>query len=172
MSHSPEKKDNFADVILQDTHLNATASETETDSPLLLETNIDNMDSEIFPYVIDRLLEAGAHDAYLTPIIMKKGRPGIILSALVPPTALETALEIIYTETPTLGVRIQRVLRKKLTRELKSIGTSFGIVKIKEIRFGSRVRRVPEFEECKPIAHERGVALQEIREQINNELNS
>ncbi|HZV12453.1 MAG TPA: nickel insertion protein, partial [Candidatus Kapabacteria bacterium] len=116
-----------------DAHSAEIADETESDSPLLLETNIDNMDSEIFPYVIDRLLAAGAHDAYLTPIIMKKGRPAIMLSALVPSALLDTALEIIYKETPTLGVRVQTIARKKLPRKIKNVSTSFGEIAIKEI---------------------------------------
>lgn len=148
-----------------------TIDETESDSPLLLETNIDNMDSEIFPYVIERLLEAGAHDAYLTPIIMKKGRPAIMLSALVPSALLDTALDIIYTETPTLGVRIQTIMRKKLPRKIKTVSTSFGKVTVKEIRTGNGLRRVPEFEECKRIAREQSLSLRDIQEQLFNELN-
>ncbi len=90
------------------------------DEIVSIETNIDNMNPEIYPYIIEKLLSAGANDAYLVPILMKKGRPGIILSALVERAKIDSILEIIYRETTTIGVRIQSVERKKLLRSTEA----------------------------------------------------
>ncbi|MEN3038252.1 MAG: nickel pincer cofactor biosynthesis protein LarC [Candidatus Kryptonium sp.] len=126
---------------------------------LLVETNIDDMNPEIYPYVIEKLLASGANDAYLVPIYMKKGRPGILLSALVSELKLEDVLKVIFTQTTTLGVRIIEIRRKKLPREQKEIDTPFGKVKFKLVLVNNSKRLVPEFEECKRIAEERNIPL-------------
>jgi len=138
---------------------------------LLIETNIDDMNPEIYPYVIEKLLSAGANDAYLVPIIMKKGRPGILLSTLVSESKIDDVLKIIFTQTTTLGVRIIEVGRKKLAREQKEIETPFGKVKFKLVINDKTHRLVPEFEECKRIAEEKNLPLIQvyrILEQIAN----
>jgi hypothetical protein len=126
---------------------------------LIVETNIDDMNPEVYPYVIEKLLSAGANDAYLVPIIMKKGRPGILLSTLVGETKLDEILKVIFTQTTTLGVRILEIRRKKLAREQKEIETPFGKVKFKLVVIDGIERLVPEFEECKRIAEERNLPL-------------
>lgn len=126
---------------------------------LLIETNIDNMNPEIYPYVIEKLLSSGANDAYLVPVIMKKGRPGIILSTLAPESKLDEILNIIFSQTTTLGVKIFEVRRKKLKREQKEIDTPFGKVKFKLVQLNNTQRLVPEFEECKRIAEEKNLPL-------------
>ena len=126
---------------------------------LLVETNIDDMNPEIYPYVIEKLLHSGANDAYLVPVIMKKGRPGILLSTLVNETKLDDILKVIFTQTTTLGVRILEIRRKKLKREQKEIDTPFGKVKFKIAIIENSERLVPEFEECKRIAEERNIPL-------------
>jgi hypothetical protein len=126
---------------------------------LLVETNIDDMNPEIYPYVIEKLLHSGANDAYLVPVIMKKGRPGILLSTLVNETKLDDILKVIFTQTTTLGVRIFEIRRKKLKREQKEIDTPFGKVKFKIAIIENSERLVPEFEECKRIAEEKNIPL-------------
>jgi uncharacterized protein (TIGR00299 family) protein len=126
---------------------------------LLVETNIDDMNPEIYPYVIEKLLHSGANDAYLVPAIMKKGRPGILLSTLVNETKLDNILKVIFTQTTTLGVRILEIRRKKLKREQKEIDTPFGKVKFKIAIIENSERLVPEFEECKRIAEEKNIPL-------------
>jgi hypothetical protein len=137
-----------------------------------IETNIDNMNPEIYPYVIEKLLSAGAHDAYLTPILMKKGRPGIILSALVERAKIDQLLDILFRETTTLGVRIQPVERKKLSRSTKQVQTSFGIVSAKAITVDGREQLRVEFEECKRIAVEKNLPLIEVYRKLEKELSS
>ncbi len=131
----------------------------DEDKLLLVETNIDDMNPEIYPYVIEKLLYLGANDAYLVPIIMKKGRPGIILSTLVSESKLDEILNIIFSQTTTLGVKIFEVRRKKLKREQKEIDTPFGKVKFKLVQLNNTQRLVPEFEECKRIAEEKNLPL-------------
>jgi uncharacterized protein (TIGR00299 family) protein len=140
------------------------------DEIVSIETNIDNMNPEIYPYVIEKLLSAGAHDAYLIPIIMKKGRPGIILSALAERSKIEPLLDIIFRETTTLGVRILPVERKKLPRSSTQVQTSFGLVSAKKISIdGKELLRV-EYEECKRIAIEKKLPLVEVYRKLEKEL--
>ncbi|HET6272269.1 MAG TPA: nickel pincer cofactor biosynthesis protein LarC [Bacteroidota bacterium] len=142
----------------------------ENDELVMVETNIDNMNPEIYPYVLERLLAAGAHDAYIIPIIMKKGRPGILFSVLTSRSAIEAIIDIMFRETTTLGLRIQPVERRKLTRSQREVQTSFGFVKAKVISVSGQERLVPEFEECKRLAKERGLPLLEIYNELQREL--
>jgi uncharacterized protein (TIGR00299 family) protein len=142
-----------------------------SDEIVSIETNIDDMNPEIFPYVIEKLLAAGAHDAFLIPIVMKKGRPGILLSVLVERAKIERILEIVYRETTTLGVRIQPVERKKLPRAQKQMNTSFGIVSVKAITVEGKEQLRVEFEECKRIASEKNIPLKEVYQILERELN-
>jgi len=131
----------------------------EEERLLLIETNIDDMNPEVYPYVIEKLLSSGANDAYLVPIIMKKGRPGILLSVLVSESKLDNVLKIIFTQTTTLGVRVIEIKRRKLPREQREIETPFGRVKFKLVSIDNVERLIPEFEECKRIAEERNLPL-------------
>ena len=142
------------------------------DEIVSIETNIDNMNPEIYPYVIEKIISAGAHDAYLIPILMKKGRPGIILSALVERVKIDRILDIIFRETTTLGVRIQPIERKKLPRSAKQVQTSFGTVTAKVIIFEGKEQLRVEFEECKRIAAEKNLPLAEVYRKLENELSS
>ena len=119
----------------------------------LVETNIDDMTSEMFPYVSECLFEIGARDVWITPIQMKKGRPGMMLSVLVTPELESQAVSIILNQTTTLGVRVTALDRYEAEREIVSIGTSVGkvAVKIKSID-GKPVAVSPEFEECRRIS--------------------
>lgn len=142
------------------------------DEIVSIETNIDNMNPEIYPYVIEKLLSAGAHDAYLIPILMKKGRPGIILSTLVERAKIDLILDIIYHETTTLGVRIQSIERKKLPRSSKQVQTSLGIVSAKTVTVDGKEQLRVEFEECKRIAAENNLPLVEVYRKLERELSS
>lgn len=149
-----------------------TAWSADEDSAMLVETNIDNLNPETYPYVIEKLLEAGAMDAFMVPIIMKKGRPGIMLSILAPPEKADAVLTVLYRETPTIGARLSRVARRKLPRRLETVSSSFGPVLVKIIDGPSGERRVPEFEECRRIAESQRVPLREVQEKLLAELNA
>lgn len=135
-----------------------------------IETNIDNMNPEIHPYIIEKLLAAGVNDAYLIPLIMKKGRPGVMLNVLVERGKSDRALEIIFQETTTLGVRIQPVGRIKLPRSQKEVSTSLGIISVKVVTIDGREQLRPEFEECKRIAFEKNLPLLEVYNILEREL--
>ena len=142
----------------------------EEDETVVIETNIDDMNPEIYPYVIERLLETGAHDAYLVPVVMKKGRPGILLSAFTPRGKLDAVLSVIFQETTTLVVRIQNVERKKLPRSERRIQTSFGEMRVKVVMLDGKEKLVPEFEECKRIALKMGISLRNVYSKLDHEL--
>lgn len=134
-------------------------TEHEYDEVVVVETNIDDMNPEIYPYVLEQLFNAGANDAYLAPIIMKKGRPGIVLSALVNRSHLDKVLHVFFTQTTTLGVRMKSAERKILQREQREVKTKFGVVKAKAIILDGKERLVPEYEECKRLAEENSIPL-------------
>lgn len=133
------------------------------DRSVLIETNIDDMNPQIYEHLIDRLLAAGAHDAYLTPVIMKKGRPAILLSVLTDREKQQACMDILFRETTSIGVRIQEIGRKKLQREIREVKTAYGMVRVKISRLGDEVMTVtPEYEDCKRIAEEKQVPLKKI----------
>ncbi|MGA9408495.1 MAG: nickel pincer cofactor biosynthesis protein LarC [Bacteroidota bacterium] len=136
------------------------------DELVTVETNIDNMNPEVFPFVLERLLADGAHDAFMIPIVMKKGRPGILLSALVNRGKLDAVLKVIFAETSTLGVRIQPVERRKLQRSSKTVKTLFGEMKVKVITINGVERLSPEFEECRRIAVKKNIPLLDVYKQV------
>jgi len=145
------------------------ADEHERDEAISIETNIDDMNPEILPYVIERLMAAGALDAFLIPIIMKKGRPAHLLSVLAGRELLDAMLGILFRETSTLGVRIQHIERRKLPRSQRQVQTSLGVVTVKSVTVEGAERLIPEFEECKRLAIEKNIPLTEVYKILENE---
>ena len=130
---------------------------------LVLECNLDDQNPEIMPYVLEKLLTAGALDAWLQPVIMKKGRPGQTLKVLCGPEKKMELQQILFTETTTLGVRACQVERTALERRWKTVQTPWGDVRIKEgLLDGKVVNALPEFEDCKKLAEEKSVPLKDI----------
>ena len=137
----------------------------------VLECQVDDMNPEILPYVVDRLLQEGALDVVLQPVIMKKGRPGNLVQVLSPLEKVQTLTELLLRETSSIGVRWHRVQRAKLPRRQVEVQTSLGRVKAKELKLGDQVWRTPEFEECKRLAAEHGLPLRRVYERLTRELN-
>ena len=137
----------------------------------VLECQVDDMNPEILPYVVDRLLQQGALDVVLQPVIMKKGRPGNLVQVLSPPEKVQKLTELLLRETSSIGVRWHRVQRAKLPRRQVEVQTSLGRVKAKELKLGDQVWRTPEFEECKRLAAEHGLPLRRVYERLTRELN-
>jgi hypothetical protein len=130
---------------------------------VVLEAELDDMSPQLCGPLMDRLLAAGALDAFYTPIQMKKGRPGLLVSVLAEPARRETLEEVLFTETTTLGVRRQEWDRTVLEREVVPVETPYGTVGVKVGRRGARVYNVqPEFEDCRRAADARGVAVKEV----------
>lgn len=125
------------------------------DSLTVIETNIDNMNPEFYEHIVSLLFAAGAVDVYLIPIIMKKGRPGQILSCLVPPENQSGIINLLLRETSSLGVRLYPCQRYKLNREIISVSTNYGPISVKVGRHpgnGSIMNIAPEWEDCKAAA--------------------
>jgi uncharacterized protein (TIGR00299 family) protein len=141
----------------------------EEDSSVVIETNIDDMNPQAYDYIIEKLMQQGAQDVYLTPIIMKKGRPAILLSVLTDKAKSEAMLNTIFRETTSIGVRINEVGRKKLTREIREVETVYGKVRMKVSRQGDETLTVtPEYEDCRRIAEERQIPLKQVIEEARN----
>lgn len=132
----------------------------EHDLVTVLETNIDDLNPQIYPHLVERLLETGALDAYLTQVIMKKGRPGMLLTVLAPQGAVDELSKVIYRETTTIGIRYHEVMRRKLAREEILMESEFGVVRMKRIEMAGERRIAPEYEEARRIARERSLPLQ------------
>lgn len=141
------------------------------ESDIMLECNLDDMNPEVYPYLIERLFESGARDAFLTPVIMKKGRPGVILSVLYEMRLDETINHLIFSETTTLGVRRYPVDREMLERKIVTIETSLGPVAVKVAKGRDhRFRHKAEFESCKKIALKHKMPLQDVYQIIKKEI--
>jgi len=137
--------------------------EPDGDGGLVLEANIDDMTPELAPWVVDRLLEAGAADVWLTPIHMKKGRPGIILSVLCPPGAEAGLRGVLWRETSTLGVRGLPVRKWMLERRIVEVEVLGGKARVKlGLDQGTVVNVSPEFADCARLAAETGQPLKEV----------
>ena len=130
---------------------------------VVVECNIDDLDPRVFPVVIDRLLASGALDAYVTPLVMKKGRPGHLLTAIAPESAVESVVDVILNETTSLGCRTYPVTKHHLQRRMETVMTPWGEVPVKVALSGDTVlRRVPEFEPCAELAREVGVPVRDV----------
>lgn len=143
--------------------LGETADVADTDTVTELETNLDDLTPELAAAAVEKLLAAGALDAFVTPVQMKKGRPGFRLTALVDPTRADEFASLILRETSAFGVRMHDCRRIKLRREMTSVETPFGPVAIKLGWLGDeRVQAAPEFESCRAVAEAAGATVREV----------
>jgi uncharacterized protein (DUF111 family) len=133
---------------------------------MILETNVDDLNPELYSYVLERLFAAGAQDAWLTPIVMKKGRPAITISVLVSPSRQEAVRQVLFRETGTLGIRASVVDKQTLERDWVEVATQHGSVRVKIGRLeGNAVTLAPEFEDCVKVAREAGVPARDVYEE-------
>jgi uncharacterized protein (TIGR00299 family) protein len=125
----------------------------ESDEIAVLETNIDDMSPQLYEPLMNALFDAGAHDVFLTPIIMKKSRPATVVSAIVP-AGLEASIgPILLNFSSTFGVRFRRMHRQTLPRETLTVQTRFGEVRVKVGRLQGRpIHVAPEYEDCRQLA--------------------
>ncbi len=138
---------------------------------VLVECNIDDMSPEFYEYIMDTLFDAGALDVYLTPVIMKKSRPAVVLSVICSADMLAAVEEIILAETTTIGLRKVVLQRTTLKRDISRHETPFGEVRVKHTYLGKdRVKSKPEYEDCRRIAREKGIPLHEIYEALEKAL--
>ncbi|MBV8282169.1 MAG: nickel pincer cofactor biosynthesis protein LarC [Candidatus Eremiobacteraeota bacterium] len=135
-----------------------------------IETNIDDMNPQVYGHVLERVSAAGALDVWLHPVQMKKGRPGAVVCVLAPAHLADQVSAVLLAETTTIGVRCWPVQRVVLPRRTDLVATSFGPVRIKIVigTWGERVR--PEYDDCRAIAERTGIALVEVMRRIESEL--
>jgi pyridinium-3,5-bisthiocarboxylic acid mononucleotide nickel chelatase len=139
----------------------------------LIETNIDDMSSEVIGLDFQQeLFNKGALDFYFTQVIMKKGRPGLIVTVIANEKDIDDIANYLLENTTTIGLRFYPVSRKILPREIKKVHTSLGLIQVKEIVLPSGKKRLsPEYESCLEIAHEHGIPVTQIFNKVNSELN-
>jgi hypothetical protein len=141
----------------------ALGAKTASEIVTVLEANLDDLNPQVFGYVMDRLFEEGALDAFGIPVQMKKNRPGTLLTVLCKPEAAGKLTQLIFTETTTLGVRRRDEVRQALARRWEKVSTQWGEVRIKIASMNGTVTNyAPEYEDCRHIAAEHHVPLKTV----------
>jgi pyridinium-3,5-bisthiocarboxylic acid mononucleotide nickel chelatase len=139
------------------------AENTSQETISVLEANLDDLNPQVFGYVVDRLLAEGALDTFASPVQMKKNRPGMLLTVLAKPEDASRLTKIIFTETSTLGVRQREEQRQALARKWITVGTRWGDVRLKIASMNGTVTNyAPEYEDCRKIAAEHHVPLKSV----------
>jgi uncharacterized protein (TIGR00299 family) protein len=137
--------------------------DTEKQTALLVECNIDDMNPEMYGDVIEALFAKGAQDVFLTPVIMKKSRPAIQISVLCAEEQRLAIEEILWLRTSTFGLRFQRISKSMLKRDFSTLSTKFGDVSIKNGYYrGRKIKSKAEYEDCRRLAKEKSVSVKEI----------
>ncbi|MBM4348371.1 MAG: nickel pincer cofactor biosynthesis protein LarC [Deltaproteobacteria bacterium] len=133
---------------------------------MVVETNIDDMNPQLYDHVMERLLDMGVQEVFLTPIIMKKNRPATLLTVICHEEKLSEVINFLIRETTTIGMRWREEERSCADREILTLQTKFGKVRFKIARWkGERVNFSPEYEDCKKLALTLGVSIKEIFEE-------
>ena len=144
----------------------ALAANTASEMITVLEANIDDLNPQVFGYVMDRLFNEGALDAFGVPVQMKKNRPGMLLTVLCKPEDASKLTQLIFTETTTLGVRRREESRRTLARRWENVETQWGAVRIKIASMNGTVTNyAPEYEDCRRIATEHHVPLKTVMQE-------
>ncbi len=143
-----------------------TAGAGASETVAQVETTIDDMSPQLYEPLMERLFEAGALDVFLTPVIMKRSRPGTVLTALCPPERVGDLSRVLFEESSTIGLRWTEVSRARLEREMVTIQTAYGALPFKVSRLGGRVVTVtPEFADVVRLAREKSLAVREVLDQ-------
>lgn len=137
-----------------------TITVSEQDEVWMVETNIDDMPGEHLGYLLEKILDAGALDGYITPVQMKKSRPGTLISIIVNDVNLSKVEQIIFDQSTTFGIRKYKVNRKKLYRKFVDVKTEYGMIKVKIGTLNGCIKNItPEHEDCRKIADDKGLPL-------------
>jgi uncharacterized protein (TIGR00299 family) protein len=148
-----------------------TTEDVEEEEAVMLECNLDDMNPERYTHVMDLLFGAGAADVFIIPIVMKKSRPGHMLSVLCNSDSADKMKEILFTETSSIGLREHTLRKSMLRREMVMLNTKYGEIEVKRSYFNGRVvNEKPEFEQCRKLAREHGVTLEEISTEVTKKL--
>jgi uncharacterized protein (DUF111 family) len=142
---------------------------TELDSKreetiVVIETNIDDMNPQVYGFVMERAFALGALDVFTIPAQMKKDRPGVLLTVLCEPEKAEAMIEMLLVQTTTLGVRHYEAKRRVLERAIEQVETEYGLVRVKVARDGARTLHFqPEYDDCARLAVETNTPLLEVQ---------
>ncbi len=135
----------------------------ETEQTAVIETSIDDMNPQIYEYIIERVLDMGAMDIFLSPLQMKKNRPGTLITVICSPDDVGKFSDFLIRETTTIGLRWRIDNRIKAKRVIKNIQTKYGIIHFKVFEVGDQfVNITPEYEDCKRISVEKNIPLKEV----------
>jgi uncharacterized protein (DUF111 family) len=130
----------------------------------VIECEIDDMNPQLFGPLMDRLYEGGALDVFYAPVQMKKNRPGTLVTVVALPEQRQALAAVLFTESTTIGVRYQDVMRERLAREIRTVETPVGPIRFKvATRDGRVLNASPEFEDCARLALERGMAVKDVQ---------
>ena len=144
-----------------------------SDRITIVESCIDDMNPEVFGFLMEQLFDAGALDVYWIPVYMKKNRPGTMIQILCASDHLDAVVNSVLTETTSLGVRYYQADRCMLKRDVMKVQTSFGEINVKRIsNVDGSTRFTPEFEECRRIAHDREMPLRAVYDAVNREISA
>jgi uncharacterized protein (DUF111 family) len=145
----------------------ARADDPETGEAVMIECNIDDMNPELYETLMDSLFSAGAHDVFFTPIIMKKSRPALTISVLCDVSQQKVMEEVFWLNSSTFGLRSYKIAKSMLRREIVIVKTRHGEITVKNGYLNNRIiKSKPEYEDCKRLAKEKGVPIQDIYESI------
>ena len=143
------------------------ADASKESSVIVIETNIDDMTPQTIGYLLERLIKQGALDAFITPVQMKKGRPGFLLTVLANEKEKDKLTEIIFRESTAIGVRHYRAARTCLERKIARVKTPLGLVRVKVSTLGDEIINIqPEYEDCKKIAEKKKLPLREVMDEV------
>ncbi len=145
--------------------------EKDVSEMVQIETNIDDMNPQFYGYIMEKLFAAGARDVFLTPIQMKKNRPGTLLGVMALRRDEALLVDLLLRETTTLGLRVQPIERVEARREFRQVETAFGRLTLKEkILDGRIIQSVPEYDDCLRLARENNVSLAEVYQAVQKTL--
>ncbi len=148
-----------------------SSKDLATETAWIMECNIDDMNPELYEHIIEKLLNNGADDVYVTPIQMKKSRPAITLSVLYHKNHEEGLVETLFQDTTTLGLRRYKVDKLMLKRETVSIDTRYGAVSVKSAFFkGKQIKSKPEYRDCKAIAEKNNISIQDVYKEVFSQM--
>ena len=157
-------------TLLEKSSLSHQVVTSNNDEIIQIDTTIDDQSGEELGYIMSLLLEEGALDVHYTPVYTKKNRPATHLTLLIQEGDLERFTAILFEQTSTIGFRFQNVQRKVMTRTFETQQTSLGEVKVKKNQYGTFTKSTLEYEDCARIAHETGLSIQAVYQQLTKEL--
>ncbi len=160
---------NVLRIIIGDTA--STCTDYETDQVVVLETAIDDMNPQLYDHILQKALDMGALDIFLTPVHMKKNRPGVLVTLLCRPEECQRFSQFLMSETTSIGVRWRTESRIKARREIRTVPTSLGAVHVKTAWIQGRpIHETPEYEDCKAIALKQGLPLKVVMDRVLREM--